>query len=48
MVYSCSINGMMSGQYGLTTRILFWSFSLLITGLIISAIYYLIKTANKK
>jgi len=46
--YNCPMGGMMYGQYGLGLGILSWVISLLFIGLIIAAIYWLIKSANKK
>lgn len=46
--YSCPMAGMMYGQYGAGLGILSWVISLLVIGLIIAAIYWLIKSANRK
>jgi len=48
MVYNCPMGEIISGQYGLGFGILSWIFSLLGIGLIIAAIYWLIKSANRK
>jgi len=48
MAYDCSMGGMMYGQYGLGLGILSWVTSLLVISLIVAAIYWLIKSANKK
>ncbi|MDO8528542.1 MAG: hypothetical protein Q7S06_01460 [Nanoarchaeota archaeon] len=46
--WSGGMMGMMYGQYGWGLGILSWITSLLVIGLLIAAIYWLIKSANKK
>ena len=49
--YNCPMGGyggMMGGYYGGSTALLGWVISLLIIALIVAAIYWLIKSANKK
>ncbi len=48
MAYNCPMAGMMYGQYGWGLGILSWITSLLIIGLLVAAIYWLVKSANKK
>lgn len=45
---SCPMGGMMYGQYGLGLGVLSWITYLLVIVLIIAAIYWLIKSANRK
>lgn len=40
--------GMMYGNYGFGFGVLSWIFSLLVIALILAAIYFLIKSANRK
>ena len=44
----CPMGGMMSGGYGQGMMLLGWLTYLLFIALIVAAIYWLIKTANKK
>ncbi|MEK6913159.1 MAG: hypothetical protein AABW47_00620 [Nanoarchaeota archaeon] len=46
--YSVGMMGMMYGNYGVGLGVLSWVFSLVTIGLIIAAIYWLVKSANKK
>lgn len=46
--YGCPMGWMMSGSYGSGVWFFGWLFSLLLIGLVIAAIYYLIKSASKK
>lgn len=47
-IANCPMGGMMGGGYGYAGIVLSWVTYLLVIALIVAAIYWLVKSANKK